>query len=96
MKPNYLLGLVLVLWSLSGCMKSADPAPAAANDLSGQWMGGYQTQQAGDCSWDGPTVTTTATFQVANDTVTATLVGPNGWTNQCSVPTHWHPERKHG
>ena len=79
MNRNYILGALLTLCSLSACNKQ-DPPQAMSNDLSGNWAGDYQTQQAGNCTWTGVPVTATATFQVVNTTVTATV-------NQTAGPT---------
>jgi hypothetical protein len=50
------------------------------NDLSGNWIGDYQTEQVGPCRWVGTTPSTVATFTVTTGTVTAMLtqtVGQN-------------------
>ena len=85
MKRNNLLSVILIMCSLSGCKKT-DPDPVVNKGLSGNWAGDYQTQQAGSCSWSGPVVTATATFQVVNNTVTATVIQTAGPT---SVPTQF-------
>lgn len=79
MKSTYLLSALLTLCSLSACTKEDQPQ-AIRNDLSGSWAGDYQTQQAGNCTWTGVSVTATATFQVINSTVTATVNQTAGTT----------------
>ena len=85
MKSNYLLFSLLTLCSLSACTKKDQPQ-AINTDLSGTWAGDYQTQQAGNCTWTGVPVTTTATFQVINSTVTATV---NQTAGSTTVPTQF-------
>lgn len=72
MKRNYLLGALLILCSLNACTKQNQLQPTT-NDLTGNWAGDYETQQAGSCTWNGVPVTATATFQVVNNTFTATV-----------------------
>jgi hypothetical protein len=63
---------LLTLLSLGACTETKQSIPTS-NDLTGNWAGTYETQQAGSCSWSGPLVTATATFQVVNNTLTATI-----------------------
>ncbi len=92
MTRHYLLVTVLILWSVSACKRS-DSAPVVNSELNGNWSGDYQTQQAGSCSWTGPATTTTATFQVVNNTVTATITQIAGPT---SIPAQYTGTLKSG
>lgn len=84
MRQDYLLYVTLLLCSLVGCRKD-DPAPVVSSGLGGNWSGNYQTEQAGECTWSGPSVTAKAAFQVVNNTVTASItqtVNSNSVTEQ--------------
>lgn len=86
MKLRYLFG-VLMLLSLGACTETKQPT-TTSNDLTGNWTGNYETQQAGNCTWTGVPVTATATFQVVNNTVTATVNQIAGPSN-IPVPTQF-------
>lgn len=83
MKGKCLLGALLILYSLSACTRQNQLQPTT-NALTGNWAGDYETQQAGNCTWTGPPVRATATFQVVNNAVTATV---NFVVNQIISPT---------
>ena len=73
MKNHYTV-LFFVAFSLLCACSKPDPVQPANADLSGDWTGADELKQVGNCSWSGETsIGTTATWQVSNNTVTATF-----------------------
>ena len=73
MKIYYMTLFFIAFSLLCACSKPDSVQPANA-DLSGDWMGADELKQVGNCSWSGETsIGTTATWQVSDNTVTATF-----------------------
>ncbi len=72
MKRLRLLGLLTGL-SFTACQHT-DPIQPTNAELSGNWAGSYETQQAGSCTWHGEaSIPARASYQVSGTTVTGTL-----------------------
>ncbi|GAB3959038.1 hypothetical protein GCM10028805_54390 [Spirosoma harenae] len=76
---------MLICFSLAACTSNDQPKPTDTN-LEGKWFGDYDTQQVGACQWNGQPLTAAATFQVMNNSVTATV---NYIAGQSSVPVQF-------
>lgn len=69
--------LPALLILLLGCSKPEAAQPAA--DLTGTWAGTTAIAQAGNCTWgSAATLPTSATWQVANNEVKATIIRKDG------------------
>lgn len=79
MRLRYLSKL-LVLLILGACSETKPPV-TTGNDLSGNWAGPYESEQAGSCSQGAEVPTrTTVTWQVDNSAVVGTVIRTTGPT----------------